>query len=91
MSVPGPFTMSGRLIPNERYPDRFAITEALLPIISKELEALVAEGCEICIDEPSMSCYGYKEETDPSLKYSIELLMQSKEDPAMHPSLLRQF
>ena len=65
MSVPGPFTMSGRLIPNERYPDRFAITEALLPIISKELEALVAEGCEeICIDEPSMSCYGYKEETD---------------------------
>ncbi len=65
MSVPGPFTMSGRLIPNERYPDRFAITEALLPIISKELEALVAEGCEeICIDEPSMSCYGYKEDTD---------------------------
>ncbi|MEC7224851.1 MAG: cobalamin-independent methionine synthase II family protein [Verrucomicrobiota bacterium] len=65
MSVPGPFTMSGRLIPNKRYPDRFAITEALLPIISKELEALVAEGCEeICIDEPSMSCYGYKEETD---------------------------
>ena len=68
MSVPGPFTMSGRLIPNERYPDRFAITEALLPIISKELEALVAEGCEeICIDEPSMSCYGYKEDTDLSL------------------------
>ncbi len=65
MSVPGPFTMSGRLIPNERYPDRFAITEALLPIISKELEALIAEGCEeICIDEPSMSCYGYKEDTD---------------------------
>ena len=65
MSVPGPFTMSGRLIPNERYPDRFAITEALLPIISKELEAWVAEGCEeICIDEPSMSCYGYKEDTD---------------------------
>lgn len=65
MSVPGPFTMSGRLIPNKRYPDRFAITEALLPIISKELEALVAEGCEeICIDEPSMSCYGYKEDTD---------------------------
>ena len=65
MSVPGPFTMSGRLIPNERYPDRFAITEALLPIISKELEALVTEGCEeICIDEPSMSCYGYKEDTD---------------------------
>lgn len=65
MSVPGPFTMSGRLIPNDRYPDRFAITEALLPIISKELEDLVSEGCEeICVDEPSMSCYGYKEDTD---------------------------
>jgi 5-methyltetrahydropteroyltriglutamate--homocysteine methyltransferase len=27
------------------------------------LEALVAEGCpEICIDEPSMSCYGHRED-----------------------------
>ena len=64
MSVPGPFTMSGRLLPNSDYPDRYAITEALLPIIAKELEDLVAAGCrEICVDEPSMSCYGYKEDT----------------------------
>ncbi|MFP6873254.1 MAG: methionine synthase [Verrucomicrobiales bacterium] len=64
MSVPGPFTMSGRLLPNSDYPDRYAITEALLPIIRKELEDLVAAGCrEICVDEPSMSCYGYKEDT----------------------------
>ena len=64
MSVPGPFTMSGRLLPNELYPDRYALTEALLPLIRKELEDLVAAGCEeICVDEPSMSCYGYKEDT----------------------------
>lgn len=64
MSVPGPFTMSGRLLPNDRYPDRYALTEALLPLIRKEIEDLVAAGCEeICVDEPSMSCYGYREDT----------------------------
>ena len=65
VSVPGPFTMGGRLLPNNDYTDRYAITEALLPIIRKELEDLVAAGCqEICVDEPSMSCYGYKENTE---------------------------
>ncbi len=63
-SVPGPYTLSGRLLPNSEYKDRYAITEALLPFISKELEALVAAGCtEITVDEPSMSCYAYKEDT----------------------------
>ena len=63
-SIPGPFTLSGRLLPNAQYPDRFAVTEALLPIVSKELEELVASGCqEITVDEPSMSCYAYKMDT----------------------------
>ncbi len=63
-SVPGPYTLSGRLLPNDRYKDRYAITEALLPIVKKELEDLVAAGCrEITVDEPSMSCYAYKEDT----------------------------
>ena len=63
-SIPGPYTLSGRLLPNSEYKDRYAITEALLPFISKELEALVAAGCtEITVDEPSMSCYAYKEDT----------------------------
>ena len=63
-SVPGPYTLSGRLLPNEEYPDRYAITEALRPIVRKELEELVASGCtEITVDEPSMSCYAYKEDT----------------------------
>jgi 5-methyltetrahydropteroyltriglutamate--homocysteine methyltransferase len=63
-SVPGPYTLSGRLLPNNQYKDRFAITEALLPFVKKELEDLVAAGCtEITVDEPSMSCYAYKEDT----------------------------
>ena len=63
-SVPGPYTLSGRLLPNAQYPDRYAITEALLPLIRKELEDVVAAGCkEITVDEPSMSCYAYKEDT----------------------------
>lgn len=62
-SVPGPYTMSGRLLPNDDYPDRYAITEALLPIVRKELEGLVDAGCqEITVDEPSMSCYAYRED-----------------------------
>ena len=63
-SVPGPFTLSGRLVPNAEYPDRYAITEALIPIVRKELEDLVDAGCkEITVDEPSMSCYAYKSDT----------------------------
>ena len=64
-SVPGPYTLSGRLLPNAAlgYTDRWALTEALLPIVRKELEDLVAAGCtEISVDEPSMSCYAYKED-----------------------------
>jgi 5-methyltetrahydropteroyltriglutamate--homocysteine methyltransferase len=63
-SVPGPYTLSGRLIPNAQYPDRYAITEVLIPIVRQELEDLVAAGCrELTVDEPSMSCYAYKEDT----------------------------
>ncbi len=63
-SVPGPYTLSGRLLPNDQYPDRLAITEALIPIVRRELEELVAAGCrELTVDEPSMSCYAYK--SDP--------------------------
>lgn len=62
-SVPGPYTLSGRLIPNEQYPDRWALTEALLPFVRQELADLIAAGCrEITVDEPSMSCYGHKED-----------------------------
>jgi 5-methyltetrahydropteroyltriglutamate--homocysteine methyltransferase len=63
-SVPGPYTLSGRLLPNRQYADRWAVAEALLPIVRQELTDLVAAGCrELCVDEPSMSCYAYKEDT----------------------------
>jgi 5-methyltetrahydropteroyltriglutamate--homocysteine methyltransferase len=62
-SVPGPYTLAGRIEPNADYPDRWAVTEALLPIVRAELEALVAAGCGIVtVDEPSMSCYAHRED-----------------------------
>jgi 5-methyltetrahydropteroyltriglutamate--homocysteine methyltransferase len=62
-SVPGPYTLSGRLLPGRIYADRYALTEALLPIVQAELVALVEAGCsEITVDEPSMSCYAHRED-----------------------------
>lgn len=64
-SIPGPYTLSGRLMPNAAYADRYAVTEALLPLVQRELVALVEAGCrEITVDEPSMSCYAYKEDPE---------------------------
>lgn len=52
------------MLPGEIYKDRWEITEALMPLVALELEKLVEAGAqEICIDEPSMSCYAYKEDT----------------------------
>jgi len=62
-SIPGPYTLSGRLVPNAAYPDRWEVTEALIPIVRKEIEDCLAAGCkELTIDEPSMSCYAYRED-----------------------------
>lgn len=64
-SLPGPYTLSGRLIPAGPYPDRFAVAEALVPEVRRELEALADAGCEeICVDEPSMSCYAHREDPE---------------------------
>lgn len=62
-SLPGPYTLAGRLVPNELYPDRYAVTEALLPLVQQELVRLVEAGCtELTVDEPSMSCYAHHED-----------------------------
>jgi 5-methyltetrahydropteroyltriglutamate--homocysteine methyltransferase len=62
-SLPGPYTLAGRLVPDGIYSDRFAVTEALLPIVQQELVRLVEAGCtELTVDEPSMSCYAHRED-----------------------------
>jgi 5-methyltetrahydropteroyltriglutamate--homocysteine methyltransferase len=63
-SVPGPYTLSGRINPGGNYSDRWDVTEALIPIVREELAQLVRAGCrEITLDEPSMSCYAYREDS----------------------------
>jgi 5-methyltetrahydropteroyltriglutamate--homocysteine methyltransferase len=62
-SVPGPYTLSGRINPGSIYKDRWDVTEALIPIVREELIHLVECGChEITLDEPSMSCYAHRED-----------------------------
>jgi len=64
-SVPGPYTLAGRIAPGGDYADRYAVTEALIPIVGDELNRLVEAGCTmITVDEPSMSCYAYREDTE---------------------------
>jgi 5-methyltetrahydropteroyltriglutamate--homocysteine methyltransferase len=59
-SVPGPYTLAGRI----EHPDRWAVTEMLIPIVAAELSRLVDAGCDrITLDEPSMSCYAWREDT----------------------------
>jgi 5-methyltetrahydropteroyltriglutamate--homocysteine methyltransferase len=72
-SVPGPYTLSGRINPGGIYKDRWQVTEALIPIVRKELESLVEAGCrEITLDEPSMSCYAYREDPRRFAKIFVE-------------------
>jgi 5-methyltetrahydropteroyltriglutamate--homocysteine methyltransferase len=64
-SVPGPYTLAGRIEPNADYPDRWAVTEALLPIVRSVLEALIDAGCGVVtVDEPSMSSYADREDPE---------------------------
>jgi 5-methyltetrahydropteroyltriglutamate--homocysteine methyltransferase len=56
--VPGPFTLAGCIDGGEVYPDRAAVTEALVPIVHAELLALDAAGADfIQLDEPSFACH----------------------------------
>jgi 5-methyltetrahydropteroyltriglutamate--homocysteine methyltransferase len=56
VTLPGPYTLSGRLTygPGEVYEGRNDVAEAFVPILRAELEGLVAAGADfIQIDEPS--------------------------------------
>lgn len=53
-TLPGPFTLSGRLIGGSVYPQRLDAAWAFVPIINAELHRLVAAGVQfIQIDDPS--------------------------------------
>lgn len=55
--IPGPFTLAGRLDPGRVYEDRLDVTEALVPIVNREIRRLSQAGADfIQIDEPSFSC-----------------------------------
>lgn len=56
--VPGPFTLAGCIQGGEVYRDRQAITEALIPIVNREMRDLERAGVEfIQLDEPSFACH----------------------------------
>ena len=58
MPIPGPFTLAGCLQPGDVYRNRREVTEALLPIVNREMKALVAAGVDfIQLDEPSFACH----------------------------------
>jgi 5-methyltetrahydropteroyltriglutamate--homocysteine methyltransferase len=72
-SVPGPYTLSGRINPGGIYKDRWDVTQALIPIVREELLQLVECGChEITLDEPSMSCYAHREDPRRFVKIFAE-------------------
>ncbi len=72
-SVPGPYTLSGRINPSGVYKDRWEVTQALIPIVREELIRLVECGChEITLDEPSMSCYAHREDPRRFVKIFAE-------------------
>ncbi len=56
--VPGPFTLAGCLDGGAVYRDRQAVTEALIPIVNREMQELVKAGVDfIQLDEPSFACH----------------------------------
>jgi 5-methyltetrahydropteroyltriglutamate--homocysteine methyltransferase len=74
-SVPGPYTLSGRINPGGIYKDRWDVTDALIPIVREELKQLAECGCrEITLDEPSMSCYAHREDPRRFVKIFAETI-----------------
>ncbi len=56
VTLPGPFTLSGRLVtgPGEVYGDRISAAQAFVPLLAAEVAALTDAGADVIqIDEPS--------------------------------------
>ena len=54
VTIPGPYTLSGRLATGSVYPDRISAAWAFVPLVNAEVRALEAAGARsIQVDEPS--------------------------------------
>src|SRR5258706_5692524 len=63
-SVPGPYTLSGRLVPGKIYRDRYAVTEALRPIVRRAVGAHGARGLtRNGVDESAMRFFAHQKDT----------------------------
>jgi 5-methyltetrahydropteroyltriglutamate--homocysteine methyltransferase len=59
--IPGPFTLAGCLQGGEVYRDRAMVSDALVPIVNREMKNLVRQGVGfIQLDEPSFACHPEK-------------------------------
>src|SRR5437016_11744864 len=56
--IPGPYTLAGCIGGGDVYRDRREVTEVLLPVVNREMQALVGEGVTFLqLDEPSFACH----------------------------------
>lgn len=56
--IPGPFTLAGCIAGGDVYRNRNEVTEALLPIVNREMKKLVSVGVTFLqLDEPSFACH----------------------------------
>jgi 5-methyltetrahydropteroyltriglutamate--homocysteine methyltransferase len=56
--IPGPFTLAGCIQGGQVYRDRREITEALLPLVNREMKDLEKAGVDFLqLDEPSFACH----------------------------------
>ena len=92
VTLPGPYTLSGRLTygPGQVYATRNAAAEAFVPILRAELDGLVAAGADfIQIDEPSPAIHP-EAPADFSALFNAAVGTGGRARPARGASLLRQ-
>ena len=92
VTLPGPYTLSGRLTygPGQVYATRNAAAEAFVPILRAELDGLVAAGADfIQIDEPSPAIHP-EAPADFSALFNAAVAARRRTRPARGAPLLRQ-
>ena len=87
VTLPGPFTLSGRLTygPGEVYADRIAAARAFVPILAAELERLAGAGASyIQLDEPSPAIHPEASEEFAALFNAAVASVQGRVTLAAH-------